>query len=186
MSRRKAHHGYTLVELVVTIVIMGIAAALLVPVLGNFGAIETQAAVRRLVSDIAFAQSDAVARQGYRRVHFFSDGRGWCLVKVEEDDFFGAYDPLTANYVLDPSSVNRGAGEFIVDLAADDRFVSVSVESVTTAEGTDALTFDALGGTVGAPGTAAGAATVVLAGDDSRWEVAVSPVTGRTAVRRLN
>ena len=55
--------GYTLVEMLVTLVILGIAAAMLVPSLGAFGAIETQAAVRRLVSDIAFAQSEAVAHQ---------------------------------------------------------------------------------------------------------------------------
>jgi prepilin-type N-terminal cleavage/methylation domain-containing protein len=180
------HRGYTLVELMVTLVIMGIAAALLVPALGDFGAIETQAAVRRLVSDITFAQSDAVARQGYRRVQFFDDGSGWCLVQVDDGAFFDAFNASTADFVADPASVNRGGGDFIVNFAQDDRFESVHIESVTTAEGGLGLTFDALGGTVSAPGTAAGAVTVVLAGDDSRWEVGVAPVTGRTSVQKLN
>jgi prepilin-type N-terminal cleavage/methylation domain-containing protein len=186
VNRRSLQSGYTLVEMLVTLVIMGIAAALLVPVLGAFGAIETQAAVRRLVSDIAFAQSDAVARQGYRRVHFFADGTGWCLVNIDDTDFFDAFNAGTADYLPDPARVTRGGGDFIVDLAADDRFASVQVESVTTAEGPTNVTFDALGGTVAAPGTAAGAVTVVLSGDDSRWEVDVAPVTGRTTVQKLN
>jgi len=186
VNRSIVHRGYTLVEMLVTLVIMGIAAALLVPTLGEFGAIETQAAVRRLVADIAFAQSDAVARQGYRRVHFFADGTGWCLVQVDDAAFFDTFDAATADFLPDPARVNRGGGDFIVDLATDDRFASVQVESVTTAEGGSELTFDALGGTVTAPGTAAGAVTVVLTGDDSRWEVDVAPVTGRTSVQKLN
>jgi prepilin-type N-terminal cleavage/methylation domain-containing protein len=186
VTRCNVSRGYTLVEMLVTLVIMGVAAALLVPVLGGFGAIETQAAVRRLVSDIAFAQSDAVARQDYRRVHFFEDGTGWCLVRVDDAAFFDTFDAGTADFVADPARVNRAGGDFIVDLAADDRFASVQVESVTTAEGGTDLTFDALGGTVSAPGTAAGAVIVVLAGEDSRWEVDVAPVTGRTSVKKLN
>lgn len=180
------HSGYTLVEMLVTLVILGISAAMLVPSLGAFGAIETQAAVRRLVSDIAFAQSEAVAHQRYHRVHFHSDGSGWSLVLVDSADFFDPFNAQSANYLEDPAHVQRSGGDFIVDLEQDDRFTSVSVESVATAEGVSSLTFDALGGTVSAPGTAAGAAAVVLAGDDSRWEVAVAPVTGRTSVRKLN
>ena len=181
-----SRNGYTLVEMLVTLVIMGIAAALLVPSLGAFGAIETQAAVRRLVSDIAFAQSEAVAHQRYLRVQFHADGSGWSLVRVDSTGFFDPFDATVADYVADPAGVQRGGGDFIVDLVKDDRFASVFVESVATAEGVTSLTFDALGGIVSAPGAAAGAATVVLAGDDSRWEVAVAPVTGRTSVRKLN
>ncbi|MCH2139171.1 MAG: GspH/FimT family pseudopilin [Phycisphaerales bacterium] len=185
-TRTRQHGGYTLVEMMVTLIILGVAAALLVPTLGGFGSIETQSAVRRLVSDIAFAQSEAVAHQEFHRVVFHDDGSGWSLVRVEQATFFDPFAPGTAEYLTDPARVNRGGGDFIVDLAADSRFQSVAVESVATAEGVRIVTFDPLGGTVAAPGTAAGAATVVLSGDDSRWEVAVAPVTGRTSVRKLN
>ena len=185
-TRRTIRRGYTLLEMLVTITILGIAAALLVPTLGGFGAIETQAAVRRLVSDIAFAQSEAVAHQVFHRLHFYPDGSGWCLVRVDNGDFFDIFNETSADYVEDPARVSRGGGDMIVDLVQDDRFVSVEVESFTSSEGSTSLTFDSIGGTVSAPGTAAGAATVVLSGDDSRWEVAVAPLTGRTSVRKLN
>lgn len=185
-TRRTIRRGYTLIEMLVTITILGIAAALLVPALGGFGAIETQAAVRRLVSDIAFAQSEAVAHQRFHRLHFYTDGSGWCLVRVGEGDFFDIFNATSADYVEDPARVTRGGGNMIVNLVEDDRFASVAVESFTSSEGVTSLTFDAIGGTVSAPGTAAGGVSVVLSGDDSRWEVAVAPLTGRTSVRKLN
>ena len=156
------------------------------PSLGAFGAIETQAAVRQLVADIAFAQSQAVAHQTLHRVEFHADGSGWSLVHVDEAAFFTAFNPASANFVDDPAAIRRGGGDFVMNLTTDDRFHSVVVESVDTAENSTNLTFDALGGTLSAPGTAAGGAAVILAGDDSRWEVAVAPVTGRTSVRKLN
>ena len=45
-----------------------------------------QSAVRLLIADISFAQSDALAHQEYRRVHFYDDGRGWCVVRIAESD----------------------------------------------------------------------------------------------------
>ncbi len=177
--------AYTLVEAIVTLVVLAIAAVLLVPHLSDRGDTELQAAARQLVADIAWAQCDAVAGQGYRRLHFFTDGRGWCLYQVTDATFSDAFDEETADFVEDVWRTRRGGDDFIVDFPADERFSSVAISDVTTAEGGRDLTFDQLGGTVSAPGLGAGAASVTLSDGMDSWKVDVAPVTGRVVVSRV-
>ena len=177
--------GYTLIEASVVLVILGIAAILLVPHLSNQGDTELQGAARQLVADISWAQCDAVASQEYRRLHFYADGRGWCLLDITDSTFANSFDAATAVFAEDPWRTRRGGGDFIVDFPNDDRYVSVTVSGITTAEGGRDLTFDRLGGTVSAPGLGAGAATVTLSDGTDSWQVDIAPVTGRVAVSRV-
>jgi type II secretory pathway pseudopilin PulG len=177
--------AYTLIEAVILMVVLGIAAVLLVPHLSDRGDTEIQAAARQLVADISWAQCDAVASQGYRRLHFYSDGRGWCLVNVTDATFNDIFDPATAVYSEDPWRTRRGGGDFTVDFDADDRFALVAVSDVTVAEGGRDITFDRLGGTVSAPGLGAGAASVTLSDGTDNWKLDIAPVTGRIVVARV-
>ncbi|MDP7029529.1 MAG: prepilin-type N-terminal cleavage/methylation domain-containing protein [Phycisphaerales bacterium] len=176
--------AYTLIEAIVVMVVLAIAAVLLIPHLSDRGDTELQAAARQLVADISWAQCDAVAGQGYRRLHFFDDGRGWCLYEVTDATFSDPFDENTAAYVEDVWRTRRGGGDFIVDFSGDERFSSVAISDVTTAEGGRELTFDQLGGTVAAPGLGAGAASVTLSDGSDNWQVGIAPVTGRVVVSR--
>ncbi len=71
---RYQRRGYTLVEMLVVITILGIAGALLVPSFGQTDALRVQAAVRTLVADVTVAQSDAMAFQRGRGIQFTLDG----------------------------------------------------------------------------------------------------------------
>jgi len=166
----------------VFMVILGIAAVLLVPRLGDRGDTELQAAARQLVSDIAWAQCDAVASQEYRRLHFYEDGRGWCLLRVTDQSFDDVFDPETAEFASDPWRTRRGEGDFIVDFVEDERFAEVEVAEFSADGGGRALTFDRMGGSVAAPGLGAGAAFVRLSDGIDHWRVDVAPVTGRVLV----
>jgi type II secretory pathway pseudopilin PulG len=177
--------GYTLLEAMILMVVLGVAAVLLVPRLADRGDTEIQAAARQLVADISWAQCDAVASQGYRRLHFYNDGRGWCLINVTDATFSNAFDPATADFATDPWRTRRGGGDFVVDFDSDDRFSSVAVSDVTVAEGGRDITFDRLGGTVSAPGLGAGAASVTLSDGSNEWQLDIAPVTGRVVVARV-
>lgn len=185
-STRTNSRGYTLTELLMVVGLLGIAAAVLIPQLTGMARLETSSAVRRLMADITFAQSEALAAQTYHRIHFFDDGSGYCLVRVTEADFDAAYDPATADYVADPSGAVRGMGHYIVKYANDDRFGSVSVSDVELDDGGRSVTFDSLGGTVESPGTPAGEGRIVLTGHDAEFEVTIAPVTGKVSVLRLD
>ena len=180
-----ARFGYTLAEMVVVLTLLGIAAVLLIPQLSDRGDTEIQAAARQLVADITWAQCNAVESQEYRRLHFYDDGRGWCLVRITDSTFANAFDSETADLAEDPWRTRRGNGDFIVDFSADERVQSVQVVDVTLAEGGRDITFDRLGGTVAAPGLGAGAASVQLSDGTDTWQVDIAPVTGRLAVARV-
>ncbi len=171
--------GYTLLELILVIGLLGLAAALLVPHVVGLSRMETQSAVRRLISDISYAQSDALANQAYRRVQFLDEGRGYALLSVDEVTFSLPFDPETATYLEDPSGTYQSFGRYVVDYVDDDRYAGVSLGSIETAGTGNWITFDPLGGTVSSVGTAAGSSRIVVEGTDESFEVLVTPMTGK-------
>ncbi|MBG79579.1 MAG: prepilin-type N-terminal cleavage/methylation domain-containing protein [Phycisphaerales bacterium] len=178
--------AYTLIELLMVIAILGIAASLLVPQMMAPGRLETSSAVRHLIADITYAQSEALANQGYHRIHFFDDGSGYCLVRVTDADFDAPFDPVTADYVADPAGTVRGLGHYIINYERDGRFDSVSISDLELSDGGRSLTFDSLGGTVSSPGAPAGEGRVVLTGEDAEYEVTIAPLTGKVSVLRMD
>ncbi len=182
---RTLRSGYTLIEVLIVVVILGLAGALLVPYLGSKGDFDTQAAVRTLIADITFAQSDALANQGFRRVYFNPDGSGWCLVRLDEDSLTVPFDATTADYLYDPLASNAERGAYIVDLRESQRFNSVRVSEVKL-DGDDRwITFDELGGTVSAGGVPGTGGSIVLSSPEATYQLDLSAVTGKIRVTRL-
>ncbi|MFZ9880459.1 MAG: GspH/FimT family protein [Phycisphaerales bacterium] len=177
--------AYTLIELIMVVALLGLSAALLIPYLSGRGDFDTQAAVRALISDVSFAQSDALANQGFRRVHFFEDGKGWCLLKLDETQLNDAYDAATAEYVRDPLQGVQFSSGYIVDFTKQDRYRTVTIESVNIDSGGRAITFDELGGTVGSNGLPGTGGSLVLRSPDEAYRLDFAPLTGKIRVTRL-
>ena len=186
VKSHRERRAYTLIELVIVVALLGTAGALIVPHAIGLSTMETQSAVRRLVADIHFAQSEAISHQSYRRIQFFDDGRGYCLVTVNGGSFAAPFDESTADYLEDPAGTFGMWGRYIVDYDVDDRYGNVRIGDVQTDGSGQWITFDALGGIVVEPGVAAGAGRIVIQGTDEQWEVLVTPMTGRLVVQRLS
>ena len=184
--------GYTLVELLVVVGVLAIAGTLLLPNLIDRGTFAIQAAARSIVSDIVFAQSDALANQEYRRVQFLATGpassgySGYCITRVDPSTMGLPYSGATALHVSDSLGPPGAGRDFIVDFDADDRFSGVSIESVDLDSGRDFMTFDEYGGSItsagGAPGTGG---TIELSSRGHRYRVNIAPFTGKTTVEVL-
>jgi prepilin-type N-terminal cleavage/methylation domain-containing protein len=168
--------GFTLVEILVTVAILGLAGMLLVPYMTTLPSFETEAAVRLIVADISFAQSDALARQAPRRVLFDDDGHGY---RILENDF-----TIDEDEIVDPLSYS-GTGRYIIDFESDDRFKDITIVEAEFDDVNAFITFDELGGPVdGADGPSAGG-RIEVAGQDTSFEILIAPFTGRVSVNQL-
>ncbi|MHC4946901.1 MAG: pilus assembly FimT family protein [Planctomycetota bacterium] len=182
-ARRSA---YTLIELLIVVGILGLATALLVPQIVDRDSMAAQAAVRRVIADITFAQSDALAHQEMRRVHFFSDGRGYCLVRIDQGDLAAAFDEATADYIFDPLAESAELGRYIVDFSQERRFDGITIIS-TDIDGVGGpnLNFDTLGGTVMAGNSPGVGGDIVIGSADVQYQITIAPFTGKLTVTQL-
>ncbi len=183
--RRAALRSYTLIELIMVMAVLALAAALLIPHMVGIDSMTVQAAVRLLIADLSFAQSDALANQEFRRVVFYDDGAGYCILIVDSFDEVtpSDLDDPAVNYVYDPLG---NMGRYIVDYTVDGRFEGVVITEVTmdgmNLAGRPQITYDLLGGTIRTDGTPGIGGSIVLTFKDSTYRITVSPFTGKLTV----
>lgn len=192
MSAAARRRGYTLLELLIVVVVLGIAATLLVPHLVRRNTFAAEVALRRLVADLTFAQSDALAGQGYRRLHFHEVetaggsriGVGWGVYRIDEGQLDAPIDPSLLEPVRDPLAGGGQAME--LDLLSDRRYRGVSLRSIAFDGGSPWITFDPLGGTIGPDGAPGAGGSLELTSDNLTFRVAIQPFTGKVSVSRVD
>lgn len=170
LQRRFARHwsteAYTLIEMLIVVVIMGIAGAILVPSMGSVGVLRVQAAVRQVVAQITEAQSDALAYQRGRAVVFDIAASSYQVVEVMGTTI----DPV--NNLLDKGVI--AGGEF-----GDSRIVSVDF-----GQGSSTLIFDEFGAPTSHAGenTPPPTGTILIEGSGQQFRVQIDGYTGRVTV----
>lgn len=163
--------AYTLVELLITITVLGIAAAVAVPMMGNSGVLRVQAAVRTLVADLSAAQSDAIALQQGRAVAFDLANNRWSIVAVRGTTLNAATDTLQTTSLGTNNSDFGGA--------------ALSNASFGTGQ---TLIFDEMGSPVTTPGgtTPADTGFVTIRGGGQLFRVNIEAYTGRIFIESSN
>jgi Tfp pilus assembly protein FimT len=166
------------VEVMVVIALLGIAAALVVPAMGTTGGLRVQGAIRTIVSDLTFAQSDAIAFQQPRAVVFDLAANSYRLVQVVNGDID------EANTLYDGSA--RGK-QYVVNLGNND-FGNARITSVAFNGTSSTLIYDDMGTPVAsASGNTPGSGgRIRVEGQGSVHDIIVEPYTGRITVRRIS
>jgi prepilin-type N-terminal cleavage/methylation domain-containing protein len=173
----RPRRAFTLLEMLTVCTVLGISAAMLIPSMSQTGVLRVQAAVRTVISDIVFAQSDAVAFQQKRAIVFDVAHSSYRLVEVPGDVI-----DVANNTMYDPT---RTSGLYAVDFG-DQTFGDARITAATF-DGSNALIFDALGGPVHDAGSNApgNGGSITITGSGSTFLINVEAFTGRVTVTKL-
>ncbi len=186
--------GFTLIELLITIAVLSIAMLLVVPSMAGTGVLRVQGVARTIVSDISFAQADAMAYQTRRMIWFgkvpgapsdggwsFVDGPGYAIAEVN-----GPVFDLTTDFLYAPDQPDKPlARDFSKGLEVEVELSALFGDPDD--EGSDWLIFDELGGTAGGltgpePGPGG---TITIGSNLATYAITIEPLTGRTTVERV-
>lgn len=164
--QRRHPRAYTLIEVLIVVVILGIAAAIVVPQMLRAGTLGVQAATRIVVADILFAQNEAATRKQTRRVVF--------------DTANNSYQITDAAGAAVASTLQAGANPvYEVSFENDDRFEGVDILAADF-NGTPALEFDDLGSPTSPSG-----GSIDLRFDQQQYRIAIAPFTGRVTIEEI-
>lgn len=168
-TRRRT--GYTLIEVLLTVSIMGLAAAIVVPNMMQGGTLGVQAGARMIIADIQFAQNEAMAQQSTRRVVFDAADNSY---RVELFDSGASDWVLEHNPVLGDSNDSQN---YEIDFDDDGRFRGIDIVSATFGAGST-VEFDDLG-------NPSAGGTVRLQFESHTYDITVASFTGRVTVERV-
>jgi prepilin-type N-terminal cleavage/methylation domain-containing protein len=152
------NNGFTMVEILIVIVVIAIAAFTAIPMISSAGSVQIRSASNMIIGDIEYAKSISITRsQPYSVV----------------------FEPTNEKYSLEDQSGTviahpvRAQFDYVVDFKNDGRLSKVNIVS-TTFSG-NKITFDSLG----SPDN--GGTIIIEAGGDS-VKIKVEPVTGYVRV----
>ena len=132
MNLTKQHLGYTLIELMLSLAILSILAALAVPMLGNEDKLQTEVTRRLLTSDLEYAQILAISYPEEEIALIIkTENNGWHIADTDSPDV-----PMIDDVTQEPLSLLLGEG------------AAACAESVTVSSNTDnqMVVFDQNGG----------------------------------------
>jgi len=170
-TRKRTTRAYTLIEVLITVTIMGLAAAIIVPNMLQGGTLGVQAGARMIIADLLFAQNEAMAQQSDRRLVFDSAGNSY---RVEK------YNASSDTWELE-FNPSKGLGgdmkNYVMDFDDDSRFRGVEIVSASF-NGTSEIRYDDLG-------SPSSGGTVRLRFESHVFDVKIAAFTGRVTVERV-
>jgi prepilin-type N-terminal cleavage/methylation domain-containing protein len=163
--------GFTLIELIVVVVIIGIASLIAVPMLSTAADMQVRSAANRIAADLDYAKSLAMTHQ-----------KAFSVVFSPSTESYDIRETGTDTVISDPM---RPSQTYAVNFKLDSRssrvdIVSSSFDSVLS----NAITFDYLGSPYSGKGlaNALNSGRITLTSDHFTLYVDVEPVTGYVTI----
>jgi len=159
--------GFTIIELMIVLVILGIAAAIAVPMMSSAASMQLRSAVNMVAADLEYAKSMSIATGQYYRVAFDTAQN-----RYEVQDPSGAV-------IQHPVSKKN----YVVSFGDDGRLNQVTIQSVTSgAAALSEVCFDYLGTPRSSTAELANPVVVTLQAGGATRTVTVAAVTGFISV----
>lgn len=125
--------GFTLVEILVCVVILGIAAAVVVPQIGSRNDLKAASAARMVMADLIYAQSRAIAQQSMTYVQFSTGGNNYGVLS--------SISPVT--YLTQP--ITHGNYQVQFGPTATNGLTDIRLTNVNFGSGLQTIAFDEMG-----------------------------------------
>ena len=151
--------GFTLIEIIIVIVILAIAAMTAIPMLSSAGSVQIRSAANMIAADLEYAKSMAISR-----------GQNYSVKFDEASESYSIKDQ-SGTVILHP--VKKGF-PYTIDFKNDGRLNKVDITSVNF-NSTDSVTFNCLG-------SPEYGGTINLNADGSTATITVEPVTGYISI----
>jgi prepilin-type N-terminal cleavage/methylation domain-containing protein len=148
--------GFTLIEIIIVIVILAIAAMTVIPMLSSAGSVQIRSAANIIAADLEYAKSMAISR-----------GQNYYIEFDEASESYSIYKEGDASPIDHP--VKKGF-PYTIDFKNDSRLNKVDITNVNF-NSTDRVTFNCLGSPVNG-------GTINLNADGITATITVEPVTG--------
>jgi prepilin-type N-terminal cleavage/methylation domain-containing protein len=160
-------HGFTMLELMVVLAIIAIAAAIVVPIASSAGSMQLRAAVTMVAADLEYAKSMSISR-----------GQRYSVVFDSTNEEYRIADP-NGTTIAHPVNVGH---PYAVNFRNDSRLSGVDIVSAGF-DGVSTVAFDYLGipysvPGVGSPTALLSAGVIRLRAGGIERTVSVEPVTG--------
>ena len=158
---RNVRTGFTIVEILIVVVILSIAALTAIPLMSSASSFQIRSAANMIAADLEYAKSMAISRGQYYSVVF---NEGMDSYRIEDQDSTVIEHP-----------VNKGFS-YVIDFPNDSRLSKVNITNVTFID--DKVRFDCLG-------SPDNGGTINLSADSHSAIITVEPVTGFVSVSIL-
>lgn len=172
-NNSQLRRAFTLVEILVVVVILGLISAVIIPQIGSRDDLRCAASARVVMSDLIYAQNLAISQQSTKYVKFTSTG-------------YGVYNAGTAATAI-THPVNKTAYLQTFGASGSPGLVNTSI-GTSTFDGSPTLAFDELGSPYSYNAVAntitplAAAGEIVLVSGTYRLKVSIEPFTGEMTV----
>ncbi len=162
LKMRHKNFGFTMIEIIVFIVILSIAALLTVPLFSSGAQLQLRAAADMIAADLDYAKNLAITNQ-----------QSYSVIFDTANDSYQIEDPCG---IID-HPVNKGH-DYLISFESDSRFSQVDLVTADF-EGDDFVTFTLLGGPVN---LSANEGTIEIQGGGTTITINVQPVTGLVTI----
>jgi prepilin-type N-terminal cleavage/methylation domain-containing protein len=159
--------GFTLVELLIVIAIIAIAALTAIPMMSSAASVQIRSAANMITADLEYAKSMAISRAQYFSVVFDKNTESYW---IEDQD----------GNVL-PHPVKKGF-DYVIDFQNDGRLNKVDIVDVDF-DATSEVKFDYLGSPYNGNGTPLNSGVISLQAGGTTTTVTVEPVTGFVSIQ---
>jgi len=133
--KNPARRGFTLVEILAVLVIIGIASAIVIPQLATRDDLRAAAAARILVADLIYAQNMAISQQRPIYVRFDKANNKYSLLSVASSggDTLMKHPMTQVNYIQQFGSATKGLEAVSIDSVDFDGVDVAIVDQFTVA-----------------------------------------------------